>query len=221
MKKHSLVIESITFFAIFFLFIVSSFISAVYAFNSSSFASGVFKTWSFPWQLLIMSVFCTVVLLIFYEKSSKRTLILFPVIMTFGLLFCVSLLCKSIAAFAGDSGADASLMVAKPEGVAQWIFCILTFAFAAFNEEVIYRFYLADKMYQLLSARLQWKILRTLCEVFTLLCFAFAHLYLGWISVLNAALAHIILRLCYRKNEKLWPCVVSHFLYNMISLILL
>lgn len=221
MKKHSLVIESITFFTIFFLFIVSSFISAFNSFNSSSFTTTVFESWSFPWQLLIMSLFCIALLLIFYEKSNKRTLLLFPVIMTFGLLFCVSLFCKAVAAFTGDAGTESSLTVAKPHGCLQWIFCLLTFIFAAFNEEVIYRFYLADKMYQLLSVKLNWKFLRLLCELFALLCFAFAHLYLGWISVLNAGLAHIILRLCYRKNEKLWPCVLSHFLYNVISLILL
>lgn len=121
----------------------------------------------------------------------------------------------------GAHDSEKLITVTKPASFVQWIFCILTFAFAAFNEEVVYRFYLADKLFQLLSVKLKWKLLRLICELFVLLCFAFAHLYLGWISILNAALAHIILRLCYIKNERLWPCVTAHFLYNVISLILL
>lgn len=220
MKKHSLSVEIIIFFVIFFLFIVSSFVSLYYSWQFGI-NSKLFTEWAFPWQQMILSAFCLVILLVFYEKSKKRTLVIFPVIMSFGLLFCASLFCKALSLLLESSGQNEMLTVQKPESFLQWIFCIFTFLFAAFNEEVIYRFYLADKMYQLLSLKIRWKILKVICEILTLLFFAFAHLYLGWISVLNAALAHIILRLCFLKNEKLWPCVASHFIYNIVSLILL
>ena len=109
----------------------------------------------------------------------------------------------------------------KPDTFIEWIFCIFTFLFAAFNEEVIYRFYFADKLNQILSIKIQWRGIGVVCEVLCCVLFALAHFYLGWISVANAALAHIILRLCYKKSGMLWPCIISHLLYNIISMILL
>ena len=85
----------------------------------------------------------------------------------------------------------------------------------------LYRFYFIEQLFLLVTRKKEWRTSRILCEALGLLCFAFAHLYLGWISVLNAALAHIFLRLCFKKFGKLWPCVASHFIYNVISLILL
>lgn len=224
MKKHTLLLEILLYFAIFFLFIALSFVTGIStilnATENPTAALSVFSEWKFPWYQMLLSCVCIFILVAFYEKSEKRSLILFPVIISFGLLFSVSLLCKALALAVS---ADSTMSVVKPVGLVQWCFCLLTFLFASFNEEVIYRFYLSDKMYQLIT----WKkggdklALRIICEALTLLFFAFAHLYLGWISVLNAALAHLVLRVCYKKFGKLWPCVAAHFLYNVISLILL
>ena len=44
---------------------------------------------------------------------------------------------------------------------------------------------------------------------------------LGIAAVINAAIAHVVLRFLYKKTGLIWNCVIIHFLYNMISLILL
>lgn len=218
MKKHTLSLEIIVFFIIFILFIVSSFVFKP--------ESGVLFTWNFPLQQIFISAFCTVVLMLFYEKSdsansANKIFVLFPFIMGFGLLFCISLFCKALSVFLDNKVQTADILFTKPQNNLQWFFCIITFLLSAFNEEVIYRFYLSDKLKQLLSEKISFKFLGAICELFTLTCFALAHIYLGWISVLNAALAHIVLRVIFIKYKKLWPCVASHFLYNIVSLILL
>ena len=222
MKKHTLLSDLAVFLLIIFLFIVPPF------FVISPPAEGsLFSLWSFPWYQLLLALLSAALLFFYYEKSSKRTLVIFPVLFTFGMLFAVSLFCRFLSEiFSGNESAvrlDAS-SVNHPEGFLQWSFCLINFFCAAFYEEVLYRFYISDALLSLISRKQNFRSTRLLwlfCEVLGLLCFAFAHLYLGWISVLNAALAHVFLRLCYKRFEKLWPCVVSHFIYNVISLILL
>ena len=221
MKKHTLLSDIAVFLLIFFLFIVPPFFSAAVSPDRP-----LFGGWSFPWMQLLLALAVTVLLVFYYEKSDKRTLIIFPVLFTSGMLFSVALFCSflSQAFFAGTGGVDGNSVV-SPVGALQWFFCLIYFACAAYYEEVLYRFYFSDALFTLLEKKISRKgalrFTAILCEVLGLLAFAFAHLYLGWISVLNAALAHVFLRLCFKKSGKLWPCVVSHFIYNVISLILL
>ena len=135
------------------------------------------------------------------------------------MLFSVSLICRFLSEITGMF--DGELVVAKPGDCVQWLFCLLNFLCAAFFEEILYRFYYIDELYSLITRKKIRRGSRLFCELTGLLCFAFAHLYMGWISVLNAALAHVFLRLCYKKTGRLWPGVTAHFIYNVISLILL
>ena len=214
MKKHTLLSDIAVFLLIVFLFIVPPFFT-VSVLSSKS----LFSLWEFPWYQLLLAFLAVVLLFFYYEKTYHHTLIVFPVLFTFGMLFSISLFCRFLAEVTGLN--DGEIVVSKPEGILQWIFCLLNFFCAAFYEEVLYRFYFIDELFCLVTRKKSWRFSRLVCEIAGLLCFAFAHLYMGWISVLNAALAHIILRLCYKKFGKLWPCVASHFIYNVISLILL
>lgn len=267
MKKHTLLSDTVVFLLIVFLFIIPPFFAAslVFAADAGQSTSSLFKGWDFPWYQILLAVIALLILAFYYGneqdeadavKAAKaetsdsipdslwRHLIVFPVVFTFGMLFAVSLLCRFVAEVTGAFESD--ILVIKPEGILQWLFCILNFLCAAFYEEVLYRFYFIDKLFDVIrqrarglssqrfgdlnlqqsgdlinqrSCRRRWVM--WLCEVLGVLAFAFAHLYMGWISVLNAALAHVFLRLCYKKNEHLWPCVTAHFFYNVISLILL
>ncbi len=214
MKKHTLLSDLAVFLLIIFLFIVPPFFAA-----AISSARPLFSVWSFPWYQLILSFLSGLLLLFYYEKSGRLSLNVFPVLFTFGMLFTVSLFCRFLSEITGSYAAD--IEVAKPGSSTQWIFCLLNFLCAAFYEEVLYRFYFIDELFLLITRKRNWRGSLLLCEAAGLLCFAFAHIYLGWISVLNAALAHVFLRLCFKKFGKLWPCVLSHFIYNVISLILL
>lgn len=217
MKKHTLLSDLAVFLLILFLFIVPPFFS-----NFTGFSSPDFSVWSFPWYQLLLALFSSALLFFYYERIKKNNgyqLLLFPVLFTFGILFSISLFCRFLAEI--TKSYDSKFIVTKPASFLQWFFCLLNFLCAAFYEEVLYRFYFIDELKALLERKKQMKWIFWLCEFTGLLCFAIAHLYMGWISVLNAALAHIVLRLCYKKSGKLWPCVTAHFIYNVISLILL
>ena len=214
MKKHTLLSDLALFLLIFFLFIVPPFFALAMGRQTT-----LFSGWSFPWYQLLLALSASILLFFFYEKSNQRTLVVFPVLFTFGMLFAISLFCRFLSEVTGLP--DTELTVKKPAGLVQWSFCLINFLCAAFYEEVLYRFYFIDELFILITRKKVWRASRLLCEAAGLLCFAFAHLYMGWISVLNAALAHVFLRLCFKKYRKLWPCVASHFIYNVISLILL
>ncbi|MBP5520674.1 MAG: CPBP family intramembrane metalloprotease [Treponema sp.] len=220
MKRHTLLSEIPIFLIIFFLFIVRSFFTP-----KPSSGQLLFQNWDFPYYQIALAALSSALLFFYYEKSKHRTLVIFPVLFTFGMLFSTSLFCRFLLSITNN---PETLSIVKPQGLFQWFNCLLNFFCAAFFEEVIFRFYFSDKLCQLLSLKLKAdskmilkKGVLIFCELCGLLCFAFAHIYLGWISVLNAAIAHVFLRLCFKKTQKLWPCVASHFLYNVISLILL
>ena len=237
MKKHTLLSDLAVFLLIIFLFIVPPFFSSVPLDGSKLFAD-----WSFPWRPLLFAIISLVILFFYYdfhnsEKNDLKTpsqgmfaiwprLKIFPVIFTFGMLFMGSLFIQFFGLAFGLVTEGVSFN--HPQGALQWLFCLLNFVCAAFYEEVLYRFYFTDELKLLLdrlpSSRFKekWgKPLGWLCELLGLLCFAFAHLYLGWLSVINAAYAHIFFRLCYKNTGKIWPGFAAHFIYNAFSLILL
>lgn len=219
MKKHTLLSDLAVFLLIIFLFIVPPFFVI-----SPTTEDALFSLWKFPWYQLLLALLSLVLLFFYYEKSSKRTLIVFPVLFTFGMLFAISLFCRFLSELFADKYSTVpfnAASVVRPDGFLQWLFCLINFFCAAFYEEVLYRFYISDELLSLISRKRNFRFTWIFCEALGLLCFAFAHLYLGWISVLNAGLAHVFLRLCYKRFEKLWPCVAAHFIYNVISLILL
>ena len=144
-----------------------------------------------------------------------------PGLHAFCWLLCVAFLLKFLSTLPVFAGTESKFTIEKPDSTLAWFFCILNFAAAAFYEEVIYRFYLTDALLSMISKKSSAKVWMWICEIFTGLCFAAAHLYLGIFSAVNAALAHVILRGCYKKSEIIWFCVFAHFFYNVISLILL
>ena len=112
--------------------------------------------------------------------------------------------------------------VLLPDSFITWLFCILNFLFSAFFEEVIYRFYLPMSLHSFFSQKSQEnKAVFILIEVICSLFFAFSHLYLGFLSVLNAFFAHIVLRSSFFVSRNIYCNTAAHFLYNVISLILL
>ena len=214
MKKHTLLSDIAVFLLIIFLFIVPPFFAAAITASRT-----LFSGWGFPWYQILLALLASALLFFYYEKNEKHTLIIFPVLFTFGMLFSISLFCRFLAEVTGLT--DGEMAVTKPAGLLQWCSCIINFLCAAFYEEVLYRFYFVDELYNLITKKKVWRGCRLLCEGLGLLVFAFAHLYMGWISVLNAALAHVFLRLCFKRFGKLWPCLAALFIYNVISLILL
>lgn len=215
MKKHSLLGDIVIFSVIILLFVIPPVFTTQISSNST-----IFSAWTFPFNQLIFALIALILYFFYYEKAEKK-LLSFPLIMTTSLLFCIALFIKFFSMILVTGNSAQELNVILPENFSGWLFCLLNFAFAAFYEEVLYRFYLADQLYSLLAYKIKGKYLWVVCEIFACLAFAFAHFYLGFFSVINAILAHIILRLCYKKSGTIWTGFAAHFIYNVISLILL
>ena len=224
MKKHTLLPEILIFSLILLGCIVPPFFT-----NSENVNSQAFVSWNFPWQALFHGFFA-VVLFVLSQKLYKNTEseatqkyflffhILIPATFCFAALFSISLLFKFISVLLKVQN---SLFVKKPDSILSVIFCLLLFGNSAFYEEVIYRFYFPEALLRFIKLKSQNKILFFFAELSSALVFAFAHLYSGYLSVINAFAAHIILRICYKKSGNLWAGFAAHFLYNIISLILL
>ncbi len=214
LKNHSFKIEILIFSSILLLFILPPFFTPLLN-NQTS----IFIEWSFPFQQIIYGFIAAVIFFSLKTPYEKIKFLRFPVIFTVGLLLCSSLVIKAISVLIEKDSAEA--LVTVPHTFFQWVACVLTFLPAAFYEEVIYRFYLPDALILLVLRKTEKKVFIILCEILSCLIFAFSHYYMGYFSVLNAVFGHLILRLCFKKNGTIWPGVAAHFIYNMISLILL
>lgn len=220
MKIYSFRLHFTIFLIVFFFFILPP----CFTFSVSS----NFLNWSFP---VINCAYAAAALLIFYlfNSDKKKSFVVFPFIISLCGLLCFSFIFKGIAVFIQNSSISEStfffgksnLDVVRPESFITWFFCILTFLFSAFFEEVIYRFFLPFSLNTFLEKKWNGKIIILITEVVTALLFAAAHIYLGFLAVLNALCGHIILRICYKKYGLIIPVFLSHFAYNIISLILL
>ena len=125
---------------------------------------------------------------------------------------------------------------------AETLFCIVNFACASFYEEALYRLYLPESIRAILEDLLPKRINKSenentlqkknavnehgsrniflISEISAVSLFALSHRYLGLPAVANAFFAGIVLRICCKKSKTLWTNTVSHFAYNMLSLVL-
>ena len=180
--------------------------------------------WTFPLsQLLLASV--ALCIFIFYHKkrNSKVNIFGFRIFFTLGLLF-VSYLLLNFISLQVHYESPSSIDITQPSSVLTWIFCVLNFIFAAFYEEVVYRFYLTDSLQDILikiNPIFESKVTLVICEIITAVLFALAHSYMGIFAIINALIAHFVLRYTYKKSNSIIPGFVAHFIYNMISVILL
>lgn len=220
MKLHSFIYEIIIFSLIFFFCLIPPLFFIV---PNENF---IFSQWIFPYKPFLLFIFSV----IFYyfllkNKFSFHYYSIFSFIFCFSLLFLLSLIIKIISFFMESDFSQNTIQVILPENFFQWIFCILNFLFSSFYEEIIYRAYFPDELSIILgkidvSPKFS-KIILFSGEIITMLLFAFSHYYLGILSVINAAIAHIILRIFYKQKKDVLPCFLAHFFYNIISLILL
>lgn len=231
MKRHSFVCEILIFCVILLIFVLPS---AITPFISSD-INFSFTYNNFPVLQVVFGIISILLYVFFNEKTvdfwdgKKRFYviwyrIIFPATYTFCLLFFVSL----IFTFAGKIIPEnfnfyfvKEIPIEKPENFVQWIFCIINFMFAALFEEMIYRFYLEDAFYGLISKKSSKKFWKYFCMIAASLLFAIGHLYLGILSVLNALAAHYILRRCYKKSGIIYGGIAAHFCYNLLVFILL
>ncbi|MFA6855582.1 MAG: type II CAAX endopeptidase family protein [Treponema sp.] len=193
-------------------------------------ATEIFTTWSFPSQQIIYAYIAGMILWAFYMKNDqqkrKKTVknITFFInsgytLVTFGLLCTIAAVTEL---FSHLTGLQPSVIPVRPVSMLQYFFCILDFAAASFFEEVLYRLYLPDMLFRFIShiPLLTFRSSKIISESAVVIIFAFSHRYLGAASVVNAAIACIILRICCKKSGSVWTNTAAHFAYNILSLIL-
>lgn len=221
MKNHS-IITDLAFFLLILSIVISPIILAFfYTFQN-------FNQWNFPFSQMLSAFFALFIYLFYWEKSDEKInktvfLItkLFPGILCLCLLFCSALLLKGLTFIVKNPFWTGNQEVLLPGNFIEYLFCILGFVFAAFYEEVIYRFYLPEILISFVFKKIGKKSALILSEVLALIIFSLAHLYLGGFAVINAIAGHCILRLCFKKSKSLWPGFTAHFIYNLLILFLL
>lgn len=232
MKIHSFVTE-ILFFSIISLFFVIPplFVNAP---SVQHIDFTLFSVQNLSHFLIAVFIF------VFYKKSVEndeqistkilKYLIYFVVI--FILLFGISFICNFSAQKllnSENSFVNSQVFVENPQGFFDFLICIFNLLFAAFFEEVIYRFYIPFGIKNFLfrkvfdenqskSYTIFEKSILLFIEIVTMLIFSFSHKYLGIFSVVNAAVAHLVLRFSFIRSKSLIPSTLAHFFYNFVSL---
>lgn len=219
MKRVSIISE------IFIFLLITVFLIFPPFFTPKITENDILFTWSFPWRQLGLCAFALV--LYFFTKKTFciKKGIFYPSALCLALLLLCALIIKLISltkvsnvteVFSGLSGYN------YPKTPTAWIFCFITFGLSAVYEEIIYRFYFTDALCHIVFQDRPCPLpIQFFLEFLGLLAFAFAHLYLGIGAVINAAFAHFVLRTLYKKTGLIWNCILIHFVYNIISLILL
>lgn len=179
-------------------------------------------TWTFPWAQAGFAVFCIVLYFFTRKIFCSQEKIIYPSMLCLAILICSALILKFISSKTGGSTALPTNKFLT-ETALDGIFCFLTFLFGAIWEEIIYRYYFTDALKRLLgyTKMPDGNVIFFITEGLGLVVFAFAHLYMGPLSVIHAAIAHVVLRILYKKTGLIWNSVLIHFVFNIISLILL
>lgn len=234
MKIHSFVTE-ILFFSIISLFFV---IPPLFV-NAPSVQHIDFTLFSVQnFSHFVIAVF----IFVFYKKSvendeqisTKILIYLIYFVVIFILLFGISFICNFSAQKllnSENSFVNSQVFVENPQGFFDFLICIFNLLFAAFFEEVIYRFYIPFGIKNFLfrkvfdenqskSYTVFEKSILLFIEIVTMLIFSFSHKYLGIFSVVNAAVAHLVLRFSFIRSKSLIPSTLAHFFYNFVSLML-
>lgn len=220
MKKHYFYIDLALFFSVFFIFILPCILN-----NSPA----DFSDWKFPWlQLLWLISAAFICFLEIRLQKNDGTVIsiikpnrfaFLPCSLTFIGLIVFSGILQLAAYKAGTSSINEA--VSFPACTKELIFCILTFLFSAFFEELIFRFYVPAALSGLLKKIHAGKKFYPAAEIFTAVVFALCHRYMGFFSVLNALFAHFLLRFCFKKTGSIFCSSLTHFLYNITVLFFL
>ena len=123
----------------------------------------------------------------------------FPGLILIGL--GISLLIAQISPF------SAPPKVQAPENILGWMAMISSCIGTGYLEESFFRFYLLQKLGE-------WVSSKTPRIIFSVLLFAFCHVYEGPWGILNAALAGLLLSILFERYKSLHGIAMAHSFYN-------
>lgn len=189
-------------------------------------ANPSFQEWTFPYQQFYLAFFGLILFLWNPELREKKIPGFWKKVIyllsVFLILTAISFIIqKAGTLIPGKNTEHFAGKITKPSDGKSFLFCIFNFLFSAFYEESLYRFFLPEALLFLTRNFKDKKMVTIDCEIVACMLFALGHIYLGILSVINAALAYIVLRICYKKTESLLPGTIAHFLYNFSQLLLI
>ena len=211
MKQQSVILEIIVYSLIVCFLIVPPFFTPALTSGSELF------NWSFPIKQLILSGFTIVLYLIFdkyigfyvkYPYSFSKLGCAFPVILVIVYYVSRQYAVPKASLYPAVSGAH---------GIINFL---LTFFCSAIYEEMMYRWYFPRQTIRLLLFKWDSKVFVYLGQLIGAAAFAFAHLYLGWGSVIVAFFAHFFFNWVFYSTGSIWNCIFIHFAYNIVVWIL-
>ncbi len=130
-------------------------------------------------------------------------------LLSFGILMASAGMLEAAGHFLAHQEAVTRFL--PPQTLPGWANVIVGIPCAAFYEEVMYRAYIPAALRRCVPA-----VPPVVREAAAVLVFALAHRYLGWLSVIHAAVAGIVLRRCLCRTGSLWTGVAAHAAYNAV-----
>lgn len=146
---------------------------------------------------------------------------------TLGLLFVTAVLFELLAVALKSNSGQEITMRKTADG---YFICLTSIVLSAFFEESLYRGYLPCTLKKIIQSKIMKKedgADRLSCnnaafwtaEIISLLLFALAHIYSGWIPVLNALAAGFFLRRCALRTKSIMPGFIAHLIYNSMAIL--
>lgn len=212
MKKYTNLINFLTFFLIFFFYVIPPLIFKPVPADKINFPLNSSICFIFS---VFFYFFCKKFL--FSDSTKEKTSIKTPVkILIFFLTLIFLFLCGIFFNFLATKFSYTDDFLIIPETKTDFFYIIINFLFSAFFEEIIYRFYLPEQVFLFIKLKLNEKFSFIFAEILALLIFAFSHRYRGIFAILNAGFGYAILRFCYKKTDNIFITTAAHFVYNIL-----
>ncbi len=115
---------------------------------------------------------------------------------------------------------DLSQFADLPGNLGQLIlWLVLAWLLAGFGEEMVYRGYLLNRLVDLWPGQSRRWLLSALVSA---ALFGLAHIYQGWVGVIETGLSGLVFALVYlATGRNLWPAIIAHGVFDTLAFYLI
>ena len=211
MKNHSFISKILIFFTIFFVFMLPPVLQV-------TIKQDTFVEWNFSYSVLFTAISMSLLLYIYSDliKIREDRISLFSKLACSLSSLCFLLIISVMINFLHIEGTE--IAVQPPATFTSICICLINFLLSAFCEEVLYRFYAPEILFNILEKKIGKKAAFLISEVFVCVMFALGHRYAGIPAIINSILGYAILRMNIKKTTSITMNTLVHFIYNLIQL---
>lgn len=132
-------------------------------------------------------------------------------LISFSLLIAFSLFFQILfSKFLNNAESSVSVKPVLPANFIQYASFFAQIIISAFYEEILYRFYIPQKLRIFIKEKYF-----VFAEIFSVLIFAFSHKYQGIAGISNAFFSGLILRFLFVKSGNIFVSALCHIFYNI------